>query len=194
MGLGFSFALTCIGAVRELLGAGKIFDYKIMPDTFVPINIFVLAPGAFFVLAALTALQNYIRIKLKKAGKENKKIQSGCSEDCLNCPDTGCARRFYDQKASEKKEKSEKAVKAEEKPEKKAEAKPEKKAEKKAEKKPETKTDKTAEIKPEERSEKTFREIKAEEMEKAEKTLKEEPEKSIKEIKAEAGKEDAKNE
>ncbi|MBR6478244.1 MAG: electron transport complex subunit E, partial [Lachnospiraceae bacterium] len=96
MGLGFSFALTCIGAVRELLGAGKIFDQRVMPNGYVPINIFVLAPGAFFVLAALTALQNYIRIKLKKAGKENKKIQSGCSEDCLNCPDKGCSRRFYD--------------------------------------------------------------------------------------------------
>ena len=96
MGLGFSLALTMIGAVRELLGAGKIFDQRIMPDGYVPINIFVLAPGAFFVLAALTALQNYVRIKLKKAGKENQKIQSGCNEDCMNCPDNGCSKRFYD--------------------------------------------------------------------------------------------------
>ena len=58
MGLGFTFALTCIGAVRELLGAGEVFGYRIMPDSFTPIGIFVLAPGAFFVLAALTAFQN----------------------------------------------------------------------------------------------------------------------------------------
>jgi len=106
MGLGFSFALTCIGAVRELLGAGKVFDYSVMPASYVPINIFVLAPGAFFVLAALTALQNYIRIRLKKAGKKEKadKIQSGCNEDCMNCNDKGCAKRFYDdsKKAEEK--------------------------------------------------------------------------------------------
>lgn len=96
MGLGFSFALTCIGALREVLGAGRIFDIQVMPDNYVPVGIFVLAPGAFFVLAALTALQNYFKISREKAGKEASMIQSGCSEDCLNCADTGCRRRFYD--------------------------------------------------------------------------------------------------
>ena len=61
MGLGFSFALTCIGAVRELLGAGEIFGMHIMPDSYVPCAIFIMAPGAFFVLAALTAVQNKVR-------------------------------------------------------------------------------------------------------------------------------------
>lgn len=96
MGLGFSFALTCIGALREVLGAGRIFDIQVMPDNYVPVGIFVLAPGAFFVLAALTALQNYFKISREKAGKEASMIQSGCSEDCLNCADMGCRRRFYD--------------------------------------------------------------------------------------------------
>lgn len=95
MGLGFSLALTCIGAVRELLGAGKVFDHQVMPGSYVPINIFILAPGAFFVLAALTALQNYIRIRQKKAGKEPKK-PAGCVEDCQNCAESGCGMRFYD--------------------------------------------------------------------------------------------------
>lgn len=98
MGLGFSFALTCIGALRELLGSGKVFDFSVMPDSFVPIGIFVLAPGAFFVLAALTALQNFIKIRSEKAGKDASRIQSGCSEDCMNCRDTGCSRRFYGEK------------------------------------------------------------------------------------------------
>ena len=118
MGLGFSLALTCIGAVRELLGTGSVFDLRIMPDAYVPINIFVLAPGAFFVLACLSALQNAVRIKLKKAGKENRVIQSGCSEDCMSCSDTGCARRFYDAEAKQEiivekteKEKAESTVK-----------------------------------------------------------------------------------
>ena len=53
MGLGFSVALTCIGAVREILGAGEIFGFRIMPDSYVPFSIFVMAPGAFFVLRGL---------------------------------------------------------------------------------------------------------------------------------------------
>lgn len=101
MGLGFSFALTCIGAVRELLGAGEIFGIAVMPDSFVPISIFVLAPGAFFVLAVLTALQNKIRIIGEKKGKDMSKVQSGCSHDCMNCDDTGCAHRFYDENATD---------------------------------------------------------------------------------------------
>lgn len=103
MGLGFSVALTCIGAVRELLGTGNVFDTRVLPASYVPINIFVLAPGAFFVLAMLTALQNFIKLQMKKAGKESKKLQSGCSEDCMSCPDKGCARRFYDDEAKDKK-------------------------------------------------------------------------------------------
>ena len=63
---------------------------------------------AFFVLAALTALQNAIKIRLKKAGKDTRKVQSGCSEDCLSCPDQGCGRRFYDTGKTESSEKSEK--------------------------------------------------------------------------------------
>ena len=95
MGLGFSFALTCIGAVRELLGAGEIFGMHIMPDSYVPCAIFIMAPGAFFVLAALTAVQNKVRINGEKKGKDMSKIQSGCNEDCMNCGEKGCSRRFY---------------------------------------------------------------------------------------------------
>lgn len=95
MGLGFSFALTCIGAVREILGSGAIFGLHVMPASYVPFSIFVMAPGAFFVLAALTALQNKIKAWGEKRGKDMSKIQSGCSEDCLNCGESGCARRFY---------------------------------------------------------------------------------------------------
>ena len=96
MGLGFTVALTCIGAVREVLGSGEIFGYGILPDSVEPIRIFSQAPGAFFVLASLVALQNFVKNRLKKAGKPYEKIGSGCSEDCMNCSDTSCARRFYD--------------------------------------------------------------------------------------------------
>ncbi len=104
MGLGFSFALTCIGAVRELIGAGEIFGLHIMPDSYVPCAIFIMAPGAFFVLAALTAVQNKIRINGERKGKDMSKIQSGCSEDCMNCGEKGCSYRFYGEgKESEQK-------------------------------------------------------------------------------------------
>lgn len=96
MGLGFSFALTCIGAVRELIGAGTLFGAHIMPDSYIPCSIFIMAPGAFFVLAALTAIQNKVKIEGEKKGKDMSKIQSGCGNDCLNCADTGCGRRLVE--------------------------------------------------------------------------------------------------
>lgn len=49
MGLGFSMALTIIGAVRELLGSGCIFGFRLIPEAY-SISIFVLAPGAFLSL------------------------------------------------------------------------------------------------------------------------------------------------
>ena len=108
MGLGFSFALTCIGAVRELIGAGKLFGMNIMPERYIPCSIFILAPGAFFVLAVLTAIQNKIKIIGERKGKDMSKIQSGCGNDCLNCSDTGCTKRFYDEKAQKIKGEEEK--------------------------------------------------------------------------------------
>ncbi len=70
MGLGFTVGLTSIGIVRELIGSGKIFNFQVLPDTYEPITIFILAPGAFFVLAGLTALQNKIKNRAQK--KENR--------------------------------------------------------------------------------------------------------------------------
>ena len=57
MGLGFTIALTLLGAVREFLGTGKIFDLTILPEEY-GMLIFVLAPGAFIVLGYLMALFN----------------------------------------------------------------------------------------------------------------------------------------
>lgn len=50
MGLGFTVGLTSIGIVRELIGSGKIFNFQVLPDTYEPITIFILAPGAFLFL------------------------------------------------------------------------------------------------------------------------------------------------
>ncbi len=72
MGLGFTIALVIIGAVREVLGNGTIFDIQVMPASFVPCSIFVLAPGAFFVYAGLTALQNYFKMPRVKKNEKSE--------------------------------------------------------------------------------------------------------------------------
>lgn len=59
MGLGFTFALTLLGGVREMLGNGSIFDYKFIEGD--AILIFILSPGAFIVLGYLVALINRIK-------------------------------------------------------------------------------------------------------------------------------------
>ena len=58
MGLGFTIGLTSIGIVRELIGTGKIFNLQLLPKSYEGVSIFILAPGAFLVLAFLCALQN----------------------------------------------------------------------------------------------------------------------------------------
>ena len=85
MGLGFTVGLTCIGIVRELLGSGKIFDIQILPSSYEPITIFILAPGAFFVLACLTALQNVAKKKAMERGDAKKAAQIGCGTNCAEC-------------------------------------------------------------------------------------------------------------
>ncbi len=63
MGLGFTVALTVLGAVRELIGTGKIFNMMIMPASYEPAIIMILAPGAFFALGILMALLNIYKMK-----------------------------------------------------------------------------------------------------------------------------------
>ena len=82
MGLGFTIGLTSIGIIRELIGVGTIFGFQILPESYEPVSIFVMAPGAFFVLAFLTAVQNRVKMNLAKKGKDTSKIQSGCGGDC----------------------------------------------------------------------------------------------------------------
>ena len=97
MGLGFTIGLVAIGLVREILGAGAVFGVQVLPlaDSatgtagYTPITIFILAPGAFLVLAFLAAIQNKVKINLTKKGKDASKIQSGCGSDCATCG--GCA-------------------------------------------------------------------------------------------------------
>lgn len=85
MGLGFTVGLTSIGIVRELIGSGKIFGTAVLPASYEPVSIFVMAPGAFFVLALLTGIQNKVKLNMAKKGKDVSRIQSGCCSDCASC-------------------------------------------------------------------------------------------------------------
>ncbi len=62
IGLGFAFALTLLGTIREILGNGSVFGLQLLPET-TNILIFVLAPGAFIALGYLIMIVNKIKAK-----------------------------------------------------------------------------------------------------------------------------------
>ena len=95
MGLGFTIALSLLGGFREILGAGTILGINI--PHWDGIGIFVMAPGAFFVLAAFIAIQNQIRIS---HGKKPRKLQ--CEQGCAGC--TGCGSDYSQCNKEEKEE------------------------------------------------------------------------------------------
>ena len=114
MGLGFTIGLTLIGMFRELIGKGCVFGFQIIGDgnllqktsgagkaigdvlaAYTPITIFVLAPGAFFVLAFIIATIN--KRNAKKAAKalaNGEEIPASCKpESCMGCANIMCAGR-----------------------------------------------------------------------------------------------------
>ena len=97
MGLGFTVALVLLGAFREIIGAGQIFGYEVLSAKYYePITIFILAPGAFFVLSMLTAIQNKVLINAaKKPGaKQTAKKDVGCVVGgCASCG--GCSGEIF---------------------------------------------------------------------------------------------------
>ena len=67
MGLGFLFALFCLGAVREILGSGTLFGLALFPDNFQEWVVMILPAGGFFTLAAWLLIFN-----IAKARKERR--------------------------------------------------------------------------------------------------------------------------
>lgn len=70
MGLGFTLALTLMGSIRELLGAGTLFGLRVTPYSFQPVSLMIMAPGGFFVLGILLAL-----FKSWQNHKNNKEVK-----------------------------------------------------------------------------------------------------------------------
>ena len=115
MGLGFTVGLTLIGMFRELVGKGCVFGVQILGDgnvlqsssgivkgignalsLYTPITIFVLAPGAFFVLAFIIAFIN--KRNAKKAAEalaNGEEIPAACRPDsCAGCINAACCGKL----------------------------------------------------------------------------------------------------
>ncbi len=60
MGLGFTLALSLLGGLREILGAGSLFGVPFLPQDTYPILLFIMPPGAFLALAGLIMAFNKI--------------------------------------------------------------------------------------------------------------------------------------
>lgn len=71
MGLGFAIALTILGIIREILGSGQLFGYSIMGEAFQPSLMFILPPGAFFVLGLIVATINKVNNRKVKQNTES---------------------------------------------------------------------------------------------------------------------------
>jgi len=77
MGIGYMLALTLMGCIRELIGAGTVFGQVVTANVITPFSIVTLAPGGFFVFGCIIAIMNKVtkgKVKEKQANK------------CMGCP------------------------------------------------------------------------------------------------------------
>jgi electron transport complex protein RnfE len=68
MGMGYTWVLTAISAVRELLGNGTLLGFQVLSERYQPILFFVLPPGGFFVFSLFISLNMALRAGLAKKG------------------------------------------------------------------------------------------------------------------------------
>lgn len=70
MGLGYTLALLILGILREIIGAGSIFGFKLFGEGFQPALIFIMPPGAFILLGIIIGVFN--KVRMNKAASETK--------------------------------------------------------------------------------------------------------------------------
>ncbi len=92
MGVGFTATLLLMGIIRELLGAGTVFDIPVLSTFMDPIIIFILPPGGFFVFGLLIALAN----KLSGEGKAPEEM------GCAGCPLAASCSKLKEKEAAKK--------------------------------------------------------------------------------------------
>lgn len=83
MGIGFTAALTLMGMIRELFGAGTLFGFPITQGAIEPMIVFILPPGGFFVFGVLVALSNKLAVRMGK--KPVKNLGCGNCNTCGGC-------------------------------------------------------------------------------------------------------------
>jgi len=66
MSIGFTITLTILGSIRELFGVGTIFAVQIMPDSFEPLMVMILQPGAFLTLGLMIGIGNWLNARRAK--------------------------------------------------------------------------------------------------------------------------------
>jgi electron transport complex protein RnfE len=71
MGIGFAFALFCLGAVREILGNGTLFEAQLFHDSFQNWVVMILPSGGFFTLAAWLLLFNWLEQRKERKAKKD---------------------------------------------------------------------------------------------------------------------------
>jgi len=81
VGLGYTFSLMTLALVREVLGFGSIFGWRVLPESVSPMQLFAIPPGAFFTLGVFILVVNIIRRKGEQGGEPSK---GGCGK-CESC-------------------------------------------------------------------------------------------------------------
>ena len=99
MGLGFTWVLTGIALVREVLGSGTILNFQVLPASYQPIIFFILPPGGFFVFGLFIAFNLFIKSRLQDPAAHQEpssegefgccKHANGSADSCKSCTVNG---------------------------------------------------------------------------------------------------------
>jgi electron transport complex protein RnfE len=91
MGVGFTWVLTGIALVRELLGSGSILNFPVLPASYQPVLFFILPPGGFFVFSLFIALNLFIKSRMKTQVAPESEEGFGCCKPKTDCNPDNCS-------------------------------------------------------------------------------------------------------
>lgn len=86
MGVGFTLTLILMSAIRELLGAGTLLGFSVLPSFIEPMRVFVMPPGGFAVLGVLIAASVMVEMRRKRrAGEPEEEALASAEDACAAC-------------------------------------------------------------------------------------------------------------